>query len=57
MRNLWCLRNTAQVRTAWNNFFFAIHLQKILHTGKEIFEKVDFFFQEYQLSWTDCVSV
>ena len=56
IRSLWCLSDAVQARITWNNFFFAVSLQKNT-TGEEIFKKIDSFFKEHQLSESDCVFV
>ena len=53
MHNFWCLYDTVMPMTMWNNFSFAVSFLKIPR-GKKYLS--GFFFQEHQLSWTDCGS-
>ena len=56
MHSSWCLCNTMTQTTTWSSFCFAVHFAKNT-IGEQIFKKVDSFFKEHQLEWSDCVSV
>ena len=56
MHSSWCSCDTLTQTTIWSSFLFYRPLAKNT-TGDQIFKKVDSFFKEHKLEWSDCVSV